>query len=387
MMHPNHKVKNTRLKLIKILTTNPNCETILKCALSLPDSQPSAISSNSKLSFYFNSLFDLATAAGSKKAPHTTMSSSLIGPSGNGASSTSASPISGSLQQQHHHHQHITNNDKEVLHEFNQILTHAGLNYKTEYYAVINAYTRNSAQITGFESSNSPDLASFAAESTYLIVNTDSNWLRASVDLTTQFDKELDDEILKIFRRATNIFNLFLETYERLVAELSHFSYNLTNKVVLMQSSVRKQLFQRLKNKLIRQHDVRQSWMGLIESVTHERCMWFDEASTTSFYILDQTESPSRERRRLKKSHLYIPERFFKPEVRWKLAREKNLHPLKYLLNSYEDYLNGGVGGTAATAANGSGGANKGEDEGFTSTTFAANSYMLNQWKYSENIL
>jgi hypothetical protein len=364
MMHPHHKIKNTRLKLIKILTTNPNCESILKCALSLPDNQPSAISSNSKLSFYFNSLFDLT--GNSKKGPQS-MGTPLL-------SSSSASAAKSQTE--------LSNNDKEVLLEFNQILIHAGLNYKTEYYAVINAYTRTSSMITGFEPSNSPDLASFAAESTYLIVNTDSNWLRALVDLTTQFDKELDDEILKIFHKSKQIFNIFLEQYDKIVQELSQFSYNLTNKVVLMHSNVRKQLFQRLKSKMIKQYDVKQSWMHLIENMTHERCMWFDEASWPSFYILDQTESPSRERRRLKKSHLYIPERFYKEEVRWKLAHERQVHPLKYLLNNYEEYLNNG---NAGVNSNSNGGTDS-DGSGFDSGPSFANNYMLNQWKYSENI-
>jgi hypothetical protein len=364
MMHPHHKVKNTRLKLIKILTTNPNCVHILKCALSLPDNQPSAISSNSKLSFYFNSLFDLAIS--NKRGPQ---SAPLM---------SSSSTAAAQSQPQ------ISNSDKEVLLEFNQILIQAGLNYKTEYYAVINAYTRNSSLITGFEPSNSPDLASFAAESTYLIVNTDSNWLRASVDLTTQFDKELDDEILKIFHKSKQIFNIFLEQYDKIIQDLSHFSCNLTNKVVLMHSNVHKQLFQRLKSKMIKQDDVKQSWMHLIENMTHEKCMWFDEASWPSFYILDQTESPSRERRRLKKCHLYIPDRFFKDEVRWKLAHERQVHPLKYLLNNYDEYSNGGSSGGGG-GSNSNGGRASDASSMDTGPSFA-NSYMLNQWKYSENI-
>lgn len=72
----------------------------------------------------------------------------------------------------------------------------------------------------------------------------------------------------------------------------------------------------------------------------HEKCgMWHDALTWPSFQILDPTEGPHRERRRLKKSHLYINERFFKSDVRSKLANERNVHPLKYLLNTYEDYL------------------------------------------------
>ena len=364
-MHPNHKIKNTRLKLIKILTTNPNCETILKCALSLPDSQLSTISSNSKLSYYFNSLFGYGIS--NKNDPQIVSNQTMSLASKN------------TFQ--------LSNNDKEVLLEFNQILTRAGLNYKTEYYAVINAYTRNSSLISGYEPSSSPDLASFATESTYLIVNTDSNWLRAIVDLTTQFDKEFDDEILKIFHKSKQIFNLFLEQYDKIIQELSNFSYNLTNKVVLMHSSVRKQLFQRLKSKLIKQYDIKKNWMGIIENMTHEKCIWFDAHCWPYFYILDQTESPCRERRRLKKSHLYLAEKYFKEETRSKLLNEKQTHPLKYLLNNYDDYFNSGSNNSDnISTRNSENDSEKSSGSTFEMSGMEASSYMLNQWKYSENI-
>jgi hypothetical protein len=374
MMHPNHKLKNTRLKLVKILTTNPNCEQILKCVFTLPDNQSSAISCNSKLSFHFNSLFTFCNqnSSNSSNKNNNKQKEPVLLTRSQSPNSVHISPV------------FISNNDREILLEFNQILLKAGLNYKTEYYSIINAYTRSvsSAFVSGYEPNfnGSNDLANFAAESTYLIVNTDSNWLRASVDLTTQFDKEFDDEILKIFHKSKQILNYFLEQCDRIVQELSGFAYDLTNKVVLMHSSVRKQLFQRLKSKLIKQYDMKQKWMYLIENMTHEQCLWFEGSSWPSFYILDQTESPFRERRRLRTSHLYIPERFFKPEVRSKLQNEKQTPSLNYLLKSYDDYVN-------ASSKNKS--EDKTDEENFedggSESTFSHN-YMLNHWKYSENI-
>lgn len=68
--------------------------------------------------------------------------------------------------------------------------------------------------------------------------------------------------------------------------------------------------------------------------------MWFDKDSAPVHYILDQTEGPNRKRRRLKKSHLFIEERFFKDEAKAGLNSEKCEQPLRYLLASYE--LNAG---------------------------------------------
>lgn len=124
-----------------------------------------------------------------------------------------------------------------------------------------------------------------------------------------------------------------------------------------------------LKNKLIKSYDVKQKWVQIIESMCHEKCLWHDKATWPSFHILDQTEGAHRERRRLKKSHLYINERFFKEQVKAKLANERNMHPLKYLLNTFEDYLT----------------ADKPSFENDPDGSFIS-SYGLNHWKNNEII-
>lgn len=61
-----------------------------------------------------------------------------------------------------------------------------------------------------------------------------------SIDLSTQIDRDLDDEIMKIFHKAKVAFMHLQEHYERLVNELSMHACTLTNQVVLQHSSVRK---------------------------------------------------------------------------------------------------------------------------------------------------
>ncbi len=101
-----------------------------------------------------------------------------------------------------------------------------------------------------------------------------------------------------------------------------------------MHSNVRKTYLQRLKNKRIQAFDVKQKWLHLIENMTHEKCLVVSPAP--AFYALDQTEGPNRERRRLKKRHLFMDSRFFKPEMAERLLDEKREPPLKYLLANYE---------------------------------------------------
>lgn len=111
-----------------------------------------------------------------------------------------------------------------------------------------------------------------------------------------------------------------------------------------MHSNVRKSYLQRLKNKRIHRFDIKQKWLRLIDNMTHEKCLWHEPASAAStFYILDQTEGLNRERRRLKKSHLYIPERFFKDEYQQALRNEQHAGPLRYLLANYDVATDGSV--------------------------------------------
>lgn len=125
-----------------------------------------------------------------------------------------------------------------------------------------------------------------------------------------------------------------------------------------------------MKIKLIKSYAVKQKWVQKIESMCHVRCLWHDAATWPHFHILDSTEGAHRERRRLKTAHLYINERFFKTEVQPHLTNERAVHPLKYLLNTYDDYL----------ASDKPSGADTDPDGSFISN------YVLNSWKNNEII-
>ena len=189
----------------------------------------------------------------------------------------------------------------------------------------------------------SPILSSEASSS--LVVSTNGtigssgNYIalskRAHTDLITKFDKELDNERLNyIYKRTMDTCASFEATYERMTGDLSAFAINALNQVVSVHSNVKKLYLQRVKSKRIELFDVRQRWTRLIEQMTHERCMCYDAASAPAFHMLDATESPNRERRRLVRSHLYIAERFFKPDYRQLVANERRQGPLRYLCSS-----------------------------------------------------
>lgn len=121
LMHPNHKF-HTRLQLIKRLLNTSNCELILKCILAeQPDtasnqesqiSGSGAVSFNAKLAFYLNALMN----------------------NGNGAG--------GVLHNKSVRPSQISNNDKEILIHLDEIVTQAGLDYKSELSKTIHTFSK-----------------------------------------------------------------------------------------------------------------------------------------------------------------------------------------------------------------------------------------------------
>ena len=99
----------------------------------------------------------------------------------------------------------------------------------------------------------------------------------ASADLLlNRCDKELDEEILTVYRRANQAFTRLLRLYDKLAEQLSERAVNLTNQVCATHAGVRKGYLQRLKNKRIRRFDVKQKWLRLVENMTHEKCLWHE---------------------------------------------------------------------------------------------------------------
>jgi len=302
MMHPNHKLLHTKFQLVKRLLNTSNCELILRFILSSTDEllQTSMNSSsdhqntfNLKLAFYLNALIN--------------------------SNSSSASQIS-------------NNNDKEILKHLNEILITIGFNYKTELGTILNF-----------------DLNEISTSSSFLLVSPSSKMQSTSLndnklasDFLNQCDKELDEEIIKIYSRTNQMFKRFLQQFDRLTEELNDYAVTLTNQVVSMHSQFRKSYLQRFKNKRIQIFDIKQKWIHLIEKMTHEKCAWYESNETDKnesiFFILDQTEGPNRERRRIKKvNQLNIPSRFFKPDLRQKIDDYKQINQLKYLINNFDN--------------------------------------------------
>ncbi len=151
-------------------------------------------------------------------------------------------------------------------------------------------------------------------------------------DLLIKFDKDYDDELLKIYSKANSLLKTFLKQFEALNRTLVDYIRLLNENSFLVYAKVRKYYLQSIRTKRIKSYDIKQKWLLLIEHMTHENCLWFNEAFAPQFYVLDQTEGPNRERRRLIKSNLCIEKKFFKKEFYSKLDNESNPKKFDYLL-------------------------------------------------------
>ncbi|XP_033625094.1 lysosomal-trafficking regulator-like isoform X2 [Asterias rubens] len=120
-----------------------------------------------------------------------------------------------------------------------------------------------------------------------------------------------------------------------LSGEVANSAMEVTQLVAAYQNGQRLRFLEFLKSTIASSLDVQSSWQDLIQSLTHERAIWYDAKSYPSSWSLDPTEGPGRVRRRLQRSHLHIPAKFFIPQLREAHESEPTL-PLKYL---FEDSL------------------------------------------------
>ena len=212
------------------------------------------------------------------------------------------------IEQQQKNSDKMSNNDKEILNHLNEMFN----------LSFLSATKLNSSK-------------------NYL------NKLNSSIDLTN-FDKEFDDELLKIYTKSKLIFKQFIKTFDifsRIIDGKSFIDYitelntNLFNNCMC---DVLKNYFQYIKSRQDQTVELKHKWLEILDNMTHEHCLWFDPFNAQHFTVLDQTEGPNRERRRLKKSHLYIKHKFFKNEVHYKIDCEKRASKYEYLLCNEDDY-------------------------------------------------
>ncbi|XP_075352061.1 lysosomal-trafficking regulator isoform X4 [Mycteria americana] len=127
---------------------------------------------------------------------------------------------------------------------------------------------------------------------------------------------------------ANNRQNLFqrLDTKSK---DISKIAGDITQAVSLSQGMERKKVIQHIRGMYKTELSASRHWQELVQQLTHDRALWYDPVYYPTSWQLDPTEGPNRERRRLQRCYLTIPNKYLLPDRQKQEGVIKT--PLSYL--------------------------------------------------------
>ncbi|XP_046885311.1 lysosomal-trafficking regulator isoform X3 [Hypomesus transpacificus] len=92
--------------------------------------------------------------------------------------------------------------------------------------------------------------------------------------------------------------------------DISKIAADITQNVSLRQGMERKKVILHIRGLYKSDLSARRHWQELLQQLTHDRMVWYDQTSYPTSWQLDSTEGPNRERRRLQRCYLTIPNKY-----------------------------------------------------------------------------
>ncbi|XP_036775204.2 lysosomal-trafficking regulator isoform X2 [Manis pentadactyla] len=92
--------------------------------------------------------------------------------------------------------------------------------------------------------------------------------------------------------------------------DISKIAADITQAVSLSQGVERKKVIQHIRGMYKLDLSASRYWQELIQQLTHDRAVWYDPIYYPTSWQLDPTEGPNRERRRLQRCYLTIPNKY-----------------------------------------------------------------------------
>uniref|UniRef100_A0A3P9BTL5 Lysosomal trafficking regulator n=1 Tax=Maylandia zebra TaxID=106582 RepID=A0A3P9BTL5_9CICH len=92
--------------------------------------------------------------------------------------------------------------------------------------------------------------------------------------------------------------------------DISKIAADITQTVSLRQGMERKKVIQHIRGLYKTDLSASRHWQELVQQLTHDRAVWYDPTSYPTSWQLDPTEGPNRERRRLQRCYLTIPNKY-----------------------------------------------------------------------------
>ncbi|NXU57111.1 LYST regulator, partial [Turnix velox] len=127
---------------------------------------------------------------------------------------------------------------------------------------------------------------------------------------------------------ANNRQNLF-QRVETKSKDISKIAGDITQAVSLSQGMERKKVIQHIRGMYKAELSASRHWQELVQQLTHDRALWYDPVYYPTSWQLDPTEGPNRERRRLQRCYLTIPNKYLLPDRQKQEGVIKT--PLSYL--------------------------------------------------------
>ncbi|XP_061083889.1 lysosomal-trafficking regulator-like isoform X5 [Conger conger] len=111
--------------------------------------------------------------------------------------------------------------------------------------------------------------------------------------------------------------------------DISRMAADITQNVSLRQGLERKKVIQHIRRLYRGELSASRFWKEQVQQLTHDRAVWYDQASYPTSWQLDPTEGPNRERRRLQRCHLTVPKKHLLQDRR--KPEDQVKPPLSYL--------------------------------------------------------
>uniref|UniRef100_A0A672J8Q1 Lysosomal trafficking regulator n=1 Tax=Salarias fasciatus TaxID=181472 RepID=A0A672J8Q1_SALFA len=111
--------------------------------------------------------------------------------------------------------------------------------------------------------------------------------------------------------------------------DISKIAADITQNVSLRQGMERKKVIQHIRGLYKTDLSASRHWQELVQQLTHDRAVWYDQTSYPTSWQLDPTEGPNRERRRLQRCYLTIPNKYLLKDRR--KAEDTVKPPLSFL--------------------------------------------------------
>jgi hypothetical protein len=125
--------------------------------------------------------------------------------------------------------------------------------------------------------------------------------------------------------------NRVVNRMQKLCHKVEKSALAVTQLAANLQAEERKKFVAHIKHQLAQGVQVKKSWQDLVQQLTHERALWYDDVTSPQSWQLDPTEGPCRVRKRLMRCHLNVEERFLQPEYRHVLTGGKLQAPFTFL--------------------------------------------------------